>query len=166
MYGPLPTAGYSSPEKSAMLSTFSQMCLGTIGIGFSSIEAWGSLSLMTSSWPLAVTLSKFSAAGPLAVFAASSVMTLLNVQAASSAVTGVPSDHLVSRILKVQVRPSSELLHDSARSGLGCSVLWSGIVRKLYICRWIWDDTRRTARNGFIESTAWVAPTRMTFFPA
>ena len=137
-----------------------------IGIGLSSMDACGALSLMVSSWPLAVTVSKFSTAGPFAVLAASSVMILLNVHAASSAVTGWPSDHLVSRILNVQVSPSSDVVHDSARSGLGCSVLESGTVRKPYIQRWIEVETRRTARNGFIESTAWVAPTRTIFFPA
>ena len=112
-----------------MSVTDSQTCLGMIGTGFSSMDACGALSLMTRSWPLAVTLSKFSTAGPFAVLAASSVIILLNVQAASSAVTGWPSDHLAARILKVHVSPSSDVVHDSARSGLGCSVLLSGTVR-------------------------------------
>ncbi len=129
MYGPLLTAGYSSASNFAMSATFSQTCLGMIGTGFSSIEACGVLSLMVRSCPLAVTLAKFSTAGPFAVLAPSSVIILLNVQAASSAVIGWPSDHLASRILNVQVSPSGEVVHDSARSGLGCRVLESGTVR-------------------------------------
>src|SRR5262245_26967790 len=120
-----------------MSVTDSQTCLGMIGIGFSSMLACGALSLMVRSWPLAVTLSKFSTAGPFAVLAASSVMILLNVQAASSAVIGWPSDHLAVRILNVHVSPSGDVVHDSARSGLGWSVLESGTVRKPYIQRWI-----------------------------
>ena len=92
-YGPLPTVGYTSASYSEMFLTFSQTCLGMIGTGLSSIEACGALSLIVSSWPFAVTLWKFSTAGPLPVFAPSSVIILLNVQAASSAVIGCPSDH-------------------------------------------------------------------------
>ena len=129
MYGPLVTAGYVSASYLPMSVTFSQTCFGMIGTGFSSIEACGVLSLIVRSWPLAVTLAKFSTAGPLAVFAPSSVIILLNVQAASSAVIGWPSDHFASRILNVQVSPSGEVVQDSARSGLGCSVLESVTVR-------------------------------------
>ena len=75
---------------------------------------------------------------------------------------GCPSDHLACRILNVQVSPSGEVVQDSARSGLGCSVFESGTVRYPYVQRWIDDDTSRTARNGFIESIDWVAPTLIT----
>lgn len=105
--------------------------MGTIGIGSSSIEACGFLVLMTrvrSSG--AVTVSKFSTAGPFAVFAASSVMILLKVHAASPAVTGLPSDQVApARIVKVQVSLSGDVFHDSARSGLGFRVFESGTVR-------------------------------------
>lgn len=100
-----------------------------IGTGFSSIDACGDFSLMVSCWPLAETLAKFSTAGPLAVLAPSSVIILVNVQAASSAVTGLPSDQDAVRIVNVQVSPSGEVVHDSARSGLGWRVFGSGTVR-------------------------------------
>src|SRR6478735_10863053 len=139
MNGPAPTAGDVSFSNLPMSPTASQTCLGTIGMWFSSIEACGFLVLMTRvRSSVAVTLSKFSTAGPLACLAASTVMTVLKVHAASCAVTGLPSDHLaLARILKVQVSLSSDVSHDSARSGLGCRVLGSGTVRNPYIQRWI-----------------------------
>jgi hypothetical protein len=54
----------------------------------------------------------------LAVRAVSSSSILLNVKAASLAVTGLPSDHFTSsRKVKVHVSLSSEVFQDSARLG-------------------------------------------------
>ncbi len=51
------------------------------------------------------------AAGPFANF-----RIVLPVQAASSAVRGLPSDHLPGLSVKVQVRPSFDVFHDLAQS--------------------------------------------------
>jgi hypothetical protein len=71
--------------------------LGTIGTSSAVIVACGVFSLITSWVGLgAVTFSKLVTKLPLAVAAPSSVIILLNVHAASSAVTCRPSDHLES----------------------------------------------------------------------
>lgn len=78
-------------------STFSHTCLGTIGTSSAVIVACGFFSSTTSlSGPGAVTFLKLLVNEPLAVAAASSSIIVLKVQAASSAVTFSPSDHLVS----------------------------------------------------------------------
>lgn len=84
----MPTTGKSLSllnfEKSL---TFSQTCLGTIGTSSAAIVACGSLSSMTSCVGLgAVTFLKLVTKLPFAWAAASSVIILLKVQAASSAV--------------------------------------------------------------------------------
>src|SRR5882757_5796493 len=98
MNGPLPTTGkllsLLNFEKSP---TFSQTCLGTIGTSSAVIVACGFFNSMTSSVGLgAVTFLKLATKLPLAVAAPSSVIILLKVQAASSAVACSPSDHLES----------------------------------------------------------------------
>lgn len=121
MNGPFPTMGNSLSllnfEKSP---TLSQRCFGTIGTSSAAIVACGSLSLMTSLSLLgAVTSSKFPTKLPLEVAAPSSVIILLNVQAASSAVACCPSDHFESeRIVYVHVSLSAEGSHAVARPGI------------------------------------------------
>jgi serine protease inhibitor ecotin len=82
-------------------STFSQTCFGTIGTSSAAMVACGFFSSMTSLVGLgAVTFSKFATKLPFAVPAPSSVIIVLKVHAASSAVTRSPSDHLeFSRIV-------------------------------------------------------------------
>lgn len=94
--GPLPTIGNCLSllnfEKSP---TFSQTCFGTIGTSSAVIVACGFLSRMTSVFASgAVTCAKLAVKLPLAVAAFGSVIILLKVQAASSAVAGFPSDQV------------------------------------------------------------------------
>ncbi len=64
----------------------------------------------------AVTDLKFATSEPFAVAAILFVMIVLNVQAASLAVIGWPSDHFSPEwILNVQVSLSGEVVHESAR---------------------------------------------------
>ncbi|CAM5282044.1 hypothetical protein SALBM311S_05132 [Streptomyces alboniger] len=96
--GPFPTTGkllsLLNFEKS---STFSQTCFGTIGTSRAVIVACGFFSSMTSCVGLgAVTFLKLETKLPLVVAAPSSVIIVLNVQAASSAVARLPSDHVES----------------------------------------------------------------------
>lgn len=101
-------------------STFSQMCLGTIGTSSDVIVACGFLSSMTSCVGSgAVTFLKFAVKLPFAVAAFGSVIILLKVQAASSAVACLPSDHLESsRMVKVHVNLSGEDAHLVAKPGM------------------------------------------------
>ncbi|CAM5636150.1 hypothetical protein SBADM41S_03218 [Streptomyces badius] len=128
MNGPFPTTGKSLSllnfEKSP---TFSHTCLGTIGRLSAAIVACGSLSVMTSLSLLgAVTFSKLPTKLPLEVAAPSSVIILLNVQAASSAVACCPSDHFESeRIVYVHVSLSSEGSQAVARPGIALLSLGS-----------------------------------------
>lgn|SRR4051812_19182506 len=85
------------------------------------VFAWGFLVLMTSVVASgAVTEAKFSTSEPLAVPATSFVRIRLRVQAASSAVIGLPSDHFSPlRRVKVQVSLSADGVHLVARYGAG-----------------------------------------------
>src|SRR5688500_13900686 len=100
--------------------TCSHTCFGTIGTSSAAIVACGFFSSMTSLVGLgAVTLRKFATKLPFAVAAPSSVIILLNVHAASSAVACLPSDHLeLSRIVYVQVSLSADGSHWVARPGI------------------------------------------------
>ncbi|CAM5658371.1 hypothetical protein SNARM312S_07400 [Streptomyces narbonensis] len=119
--GPLPTIGNCwsllNFEKSP---TFSQTCFGTIGTSSAVIVACGFLSSMTSvRGSVAVTFLKLAVKLPFAVAAFGSVIILLKVQAASSAVAGFPSDHFESsRIVYVHVSLSAEGVHAVARPGI------------------------------------------------
>ena len=64
------------------------------------------------------------AAGPFAY-----LRIVLPVQAASSAVSGLPSDHLPGLSVNVQVRPSFEVFHDFAQSPtiLKCVSYWTSV---------------------------------------
>lgn len=101
-------------------STFSQTCLGTIGTSSAVIVACGFFSRITSWVGLgAVTSAKLPTKLPLAVAAPGSVIIVLNVHAASSAVACSPSDHLESeRIVYVQVSLSGEDFHSVASPGM------------------------------------------------
>ena len=91
--------------------------------------ACGFLVLITSVVSSgAVTDLKFSTSDPFDVAATGLCMIRLNVQAASSAVSGSPSDHFrPGWILKVQVSLSDDVVHESARYGIG-SPLSSSMV--------------------------------------
>ena len=74
----------------------------------------------------AVTDLKFSTSEPFDVAAVALCMIRLNVQAASFAVSGWPSYHFrPGWILKVQVRWSDDVVHESARYGMGSPLLSS-----------------------------------------
>src|SRR5690606_16412481 len=99
--------------------TFSHTCLGTIGTSSAVMVACGFFSLMTSRVGLgAVTVSKLETKLPLAVAAPGSVIIVLNVHAASSAVACSPSDHVESeRMVYVQVSLFGEDSHLVASPG-------------------------------------------------
>ena len=107
-------------------------CSGTIGMPVTgtlmySMLAWGFLVVITSVVGFgAVTVAKLATSEPFEVAATWLCMIRLKVQAASAAVSGLPSDHFSpDRILKVQVRWSGEVVQEVARYGAGlpCSVI-------------------------------------------
>lgn len=120
--GPLPTTGnVRSLVNSARSPVFDQMCRGTIGTSSAAIVACGFFSRITSRVALgAVTSRKLVTKLPFAVAASSSVIIVVKVQAASRAVTGLPSDQRAfSRMVYVQVSLSDEGFHAVASPGTG-----------------------------------------------
>src|SRR4029078_8107155 len=108
------------------------MCSGTIGMPATgmlrySMFACGFLVVITSVVSSgAVTDLKLATNEPFDVAAVSLCMIRLNVQAASFAVNGWPSDH--SRpggILNVHVSLSGDVVHEWGRYGMGSPLLSS-----------------------------------------
>src|SRR6185436_19486779 len=97
----------------------------------------------------------------------SSSRLVLTFQATSSAVSGLPSDHLSpSRSLYVHVSPSLEPFHDSARPGL----VWKSLAAlSVSVAYWMFHASYAatvTPISGFMLSMPCGSPTvKTTFFP-
>src|SRR6516165_3053774 len=111
--------------------------------------ASGFLVVMTSVVALgAVTLAKLPTRAPFVLAATELCMIRLNVQAASRAVSGVPSVHFrLERILKVQLSLSGDTDHEAARYGAGWP-FWLIIVSVGYMLPSTSRSASKYARNG------------------
>ncbi len=90
-------------------------------------------------------------------------MILLNVNAASSAVTGSPSDQVIpSRIVNVHVSLSSDASHDSATPPVGVASSAEGNVRNSHANRPIIALDAKLAVKGFRWSISCTNATRNT----
>src|SRR3954452_16263005 len=109
-------------------------------------------------------VSSFAVASRFAVVALwlihSSSRLVLTVQATSSAVSGLPSDHLrPGRSLYVHVRPSFEPFHDSARPG----IVWKSLAAlSVSVAYWMFHASYAatvTPISGFMLSIPCGSPT-------